>query len=334
MLHADSAWILTDGKAGDETQCLGLAAALGIEPQLRRIAPRAPWAWLMPWGPIDPREAPGRPESPIAPPFPDLLIASGRRAVPYLRHIKHASGGRTFTVYLKDPRTGASTADFIWVGEHDRLRGENVMTTLTPPHRISAARITAARAAPPEALAALPLPRAAVLVGGDSRHHTFTPADIAGFVTGLKSLRASGVSLMITASRRTPPALRTALAELAEEENVYLWDGCGDNPYVPMLALADAVVVTADSTNMAGEAAVTGRPVLVFEPSGGHPRLKALLEGLRRAGIVHVFRGRLEGSAYQPLDSTPSIAEAVARAYEVHRRRILSSSRDTPVANA
>ena len=181
MLHADSAWILTDGKAGDETQCLGLAAALGVEPELRRVAPRAPWVWLMPWGPIDPREAPGRPASPIAPPFPDLLIASGRRAVPYVRQVKRASGGRTFTVILKDPRTGTSAADFIWVGEHDRLRGENVMATLTPPHRISAARIAAARAAPPAALAALPPQPAAsleVLLAADAEARRLTRARI------------------------------------------------------------------------------------------------------------------------------------------------------------
>ena len=100
-------WVLTDGKAGDEQPCLGVAEALGLDPEIRRVAPRPPFTWLMPWGPDRPARAPGRPGLPIAPPFPDLLIGSGRRAVPYLRYVKRASGGRTFTVFLKDPRTGA-----------------------------------------------------------------------------------------------------------------------------------------------------------------------------------------------------------------------------------
>ncbi|WP_353187005.1 ELM1/GtrOC1 family putative glycosyltransferase, partial [Bosea sp. (in: a-proteobacteria)] len=99
-------WVLTDGKAGDESQCLGVAERLGVEPEIRRVAPRKPFAWLMPRGPIDPREAPDRPGSPIRPPFPDIAIASGRRAVAYLRALEKASNGRSFTVFLKDPRTG------------------------------------------------------------------------------------------------------------------------------------------------------------------------------------------------------------------------------------
>ena len=59
-----------------------------------------------------------------------------------------------------------------------------------------------------------------------------------------------------------------------------------------MLALADAVVVTADSFNMVGEAAATGRPILVFEPTGGHPKLDAFLAGLEAARSC----ARLHGS--------------------------------------
>src|SRR4051794_41807304 len=112
----------------------------------------------MPWGPIDPREAPARAASPIAPPFPDLLVASGRRAVPYVRAVKRASGGRTFTVFLKDPRTGAGTADLIWVPAYDAIHGPNVIRTLTPPHRVSRERLAAARADPDPRLPGLPPP--------------------------------------------------------------------------------------------------------------------------------------------------------------------------------
>ena len=99
----------------------------------------------------------------------------------------------------------------------------------------------------------------------------------------------------------------------------YLWEGEGPNPYVAMLALADAVVATADSTNMLGEAAVTGRPLLVFRPSGGHRKVDALLKGLAEAGIAHDFAGRLEGSAYLPQNSTGVIADRISQALTVHR---------------
>lgn len=321
-LTGPTSWVLTDGKAGDELQALSVAEALGLQPEIRRVAPKAPFVWAMPWGPIDPREHPGAPSSPLAPPFPDILIASGRRAVPYLRFVKKASGGTTYTVFLKDPRMGPKTADFIWAPDYDRLRGENVLTTLTPPHRVSAKRIAEARAHPDPRLAHLPHPRVAVLLGGNSRHHHFEEDDVTRLVKELTKVADTGAGFMITASRRTPAALRTALAALAKKHDGFFWIGSGENPYVAMLSLADFIVATADSFNMIGEAAATGRPILVFEPSGGHPKLDVYMDRLKAHGVVHAFEGRLEGQAYQPLNSTPQIADAIARGFSQHRRAL------------
>jgi mitochondrial fission protein ELM1 len=275
----------------------------------------------MPFGPVDPREAPGRPGGPLTGPLPDLLLASGRRSVPYVRAIKKASGGRTFTVILKDPRTGPSVADAIWVPEYDRLRGPNVIVTLTSPHPVSPERRAAARQDPDPRLAALRAPRVAVVIGGNSRHHRFTAADQGRLVEQLRQLGQGGASLMITASRRTPPELAESLKQLGAAHG-FFWNGEGENPYVAMLALADAIVVTGDSANMVSEAAATGAPLLLFEPSGGRTKLSALIDGLKRHGAVKPFTGRLEAWPYEPLDSTPVIAEAIAAGIARHRRAL------------
>lgn len=318
-----TAWVLTDGKAGDETQCLAVAEALGLTAKRRRVAPRAPWSWLMPrFEVIDPREAPSRPGSPIAPPFPDLVIASGRRAVSYLARIKRDSFGRTFTVFLKDPRTGTGAADLIWVPEHDSLRGDNVLVTASGPHRFSQGRLAAARAAPLPDIAALPRPRVAVLVGGDSRNHRFTDGDMAELARGLAQIAEDGAALMITASRRTPPALARALRKLADSGPHVMWDGHGDNPMLDYLANADAVVVTADSANMVGEALASGRAVHVFHPSGGHRKFDAFLGAVSARNAVHPFPGPLKVTTCEPMDSTPVIAEAIRQRLAAHRAEI------------
>lgn len=318
-------WVLSDGKAGDEMQCLGVADYLG-KPEIKRVAPRALFSWLMPWGPVDPREAPGRPGSPLTPPWPDLVIASGRRSVASLRALKRASAGRVFTVFLKDPRIGTQAADLIWVPEHDALRGQNVIVTLTSPHRISPERLHLSGKEAPAALLSLKEPRAAVLIGGDSRHHRFTPQDIERFCEALLHLANSGSRLMGTLSRRTPPNLAEAVAHVFAGTGGFLHKpGEGENPYLSLLALAETVIVTADSVNMIGEAAATGRPVLVFSPSGGHRKIDAFIAGLKQQGIVHDFVGRLAGEPYAPLDATPDIAHAIAKAYMAFRARTGSS---------
>ncbi|MGL4494454.1 MAG: mitochondrial fission ELM1 family protein, partial [Beijerinckiaceae bacterium] len=301
-----SVWVVTDGKAGDETQCIGVAEAMGLVPVIHHIAPRPPFAWFLPYGPVDPREQPGAAGSPLQSPWPDVVITSGRRAVRYGKAIKTASGGRTFTAILKDPRAGTGLADFIWVPAHDKLRGESVLVTLTSPHRISAAKLATARSAMPDWMAALPPgPKVAVLIGGDSRHYRFTDESIRDLAQKLAVLAASGVALMGTLSRRTPPALAVTIKHVVEHHRGWLWDGTGDNPLIPLMAHADALIVTADSVNMVGEAAATGKPVLVFTPPAGkgrsgHRKIETFLAAMRAKGIVHNFAGRLEGDTYPP----------------------------------
>jgi mitochondrial fission protein ELM1 len=315
-----TSWIITDGKAGDLAQCNGVAEAMGLTPSRRVVKPGAPFTWLMPRGPIDPREGPLKPGSPIAPPYPDILITSARRTIPYVRAVKRLSGGRTFTIILKDPRTGARTADFIWTPAHDPLRAPNVMTTLVSPHGVTRAALEEARLNPPGPIAALPGRRVAVLVGGNSRHHRFKPEDITRFVQNLNQLAASGVALMGSRSRRTPEALAVMVGETFARSGGWWWDGNGPNPYIALLANADAIVVTADSVNMIGEAAATGKPVLVFEPSGGHRKIGKFLDALADHGVVHRFDGNLVGQPYEPLDSTRAIAEAALEAYRAFRK--------------
>lgn len=330
MPPSSSCWIFSDGKVGDEVQCLGIAEALGLLAEIRRVAPRPAYAWAMPYGPIDPREAAGKPGSPLAPPFPDLAIAAGRRTVPYLRAVKRLSKGATFTAFIKDPYWSRRKMDLIVVPEHDRLAGKNVFATITPANRLHTWRLAAAWAAPDPQIATLPHPRVALILGGPSQHHRFENRDIGALKEIVAFVAQQGHALMVTPSRRTPAPLIEALAKtLAElppdlQGNILLWSGKGPNPYVSILAHADAIIVTGDSVNMVGEAVATGAPVHVYEPSGGHLKITAYLARLEALGAIRPWRGSLEDWRYPPLNATPLIAEEIARRYSVFRTRIPS----------
>ncbi len=315
-----TAWVLASGKVGHEVHCIGIARELGLDPVLKHVKPRALFAALTPFGPIDPRDSAHRPGSLLAaPPFPDLVFAAGRVTVPYLRHLRRASGGRSFTIFLQDPRTGAGTADLLWVPEHDRLRGENVVVTLTSPHPLRPPVLAAARANPDPRLATLPHPRVAMVLGGPSAHHRFEDKDVAALVRIASDLAASGCGVMVTPSRRTPETLTRALAQALAGQAAFVWDGVGENPYSAMIALADAIVVTGDSVNMVGEALAAGVPVQVYEPSGGHPKIAGFIEKLVQAGHVRRWAGQLEHWDNPPLDATSLIAGEIARRYGAFR---------------
>ena len=239
--------------------------------------------------------------------------------MPYLRHVKRASGGRTFTVFVKDPYTGTGTADVIWIPEHDTLRGDNVVVTLTPVHRLRPAVFAAARLDPDPRIAALPAPRVAMVLGGKGVNHDFSDADIANLAGIASTIAATGAGVMVTPSRRTPPAALAAIRAALAGRPAFVWDGEGANPYAQILAHAEAIVVTGDSANMVGEACATGAPVHVYEPSGGHPKVTRFLDRLTEEGAVRRWSGRLEQWRYAPIDSAPVTARAIAPRYRAFR---------------
>jgi hypothetical protein len=66
--------VLSSGMAGHETNCVGVAEALGVPYTKVVVAPRGLFRSLSPYGPVDPKDAPHRPASILSPPFPDIAI--------------------------------------------------------------------------------------------------------------------------------------------------------------------------------------------------------------------------------------------------------------------
>ena len=321
-------WIVSDGKAGNETQCLGVVDALGVGYKIKHVAPQGLYGALAPYGPVDPRDRFGQPGSQFAPPWPQIAIGCGRLTTPYIRALRKANPFATYTVILLDPKTGPGTADLFWVPEHDRRRGPNVISTLTSPHRYSPERLAELRASVPLAIAALPSTRIGVLIGGPNGDYRFTPADVTRLVGLMADLTRRGAGLMITFSRRTPPDLAAGIEAATRDAPRILWQGgAGENPYPDFLAHADAFIVTADSVNMTGEACVTGKPVHVFHPAGGSRKFDRFHTSLQDYGATRPLR---EAAAvftpwtYGPLYSARAIADEIARRY-THRRARLSN---------
>ena len=312
-----TAWLISDGKAGHEAQALGIVDALGFAVDVKRVAPRGAWRALAPWAPVAPAERFAAPGTLFAPPFPQLALAIGRTTMPYLRALRRRAGAGTFTVVLLDPKIPLGFADLVWVPEHDQLRGPDVVTTLVAPHRHSAAKLDALRRTPmPAAMARLPEPRVAVLLGGPNGDYRFDKADVERLAASLKAIADQGAGLMITASRRTPAALVDAMRRLSERGKAWLWDGRGENVYPLFLAHADTFVVTADSVNMCGEPSVTGKPVYVFHPTGGSAKFDRFHASLTARGITRRLPepgAALETWSYPPQFAADAIAAEIER---------------------
>jgi uncharacterized protein len=334
--HALTIWLLSDDKAGTLNQARGLAERLPeflpalFLPELLPVPPRVtehiararfPFNHLPArlWGILGPSIALAALIPPPRPPWPDLVIAAGRSAVAPAAALRRLSGGRSRVVALQNPRLPLSAFDLVIAPIHDGLEGGNLLALDGAPHRISRARLVAAASQPPPALASLRAdaaaagkPLVAVLLGGNSARYSFDSATARRLATNLAKLAETGVRFAVTPSRRTPPeAVERLRAGLAPYPH-FFWDGDGDNPYLALLALADHLLVTADSVSMLSEAASTGHPVHRIDLPGKPGKFARFHQRLETLGLVRPFTGTLPEFTPPPFDETGRAAAAVA----------------------
>ncbi|MET0328610.1 MAG: mitochondrial fission ELM1 family protein [Luteimonas sp.] len=305
-------WALSDGRAGNARQAEALAAALSPQSDALHLDPRAPWRWAAPRRLPFSTHAFGSDYATRLRAAPGIAIGCGRQAALATR-LAGQSGAST--VQILDPRIDPRLWDLVVVPEHDALRGDNVLVARGSLHPVDDAWLAAARDMHP-ALGALPGPRIAVLLGGDSRHGRFDVAAFGALADRLDAIVArDGGSLLLTGSRRTAPDVRDALRARYAGRAGCVWtdDRDGVNPYAGILGWADRIVCSSDSVNMLSEACATRAPVFVFAPGPLAGAPQRFVDGLHADGRARPFEDALPAFEITPLRETARIAAQVRR---------------------
>lgn len=308
--HPSSCWVITERRDGDfagrdgrEIHGDAISRALGVMPVFKRV--RATTGIFLPWSKPPP-------DASIVPPWPELIIAIGRQGLRYARWIRAQSRGKSFLAVLQKPALPFHNADFIWVPSHDRLHGRNVISTLFSPHPFTAQRLQEAARQFASSFAVLPRPRVGVLIGGSNSAYRFDLPDLERLCEILEQLcRHESAGLIVSTSQRTEAAHCLFLKERLAELPALLWDRKDREFYPALLGSADVFVSTPDSVNMIGEAASTGKPILVFQMHGRSPRFRRFHEELAKCGITRPLGDSLEFWSYPPVNATKEIAQAL-----------------------
>ncbi|HMB43147.1 MAG TPA: mitochondrial fission ELM1 family protein [Luteimonas sp.] len=314
---AATIWALSDGRAGNARQADALAQALQAGPvRSHTLAPRWPWRLAAPLRMPGSQHAfgPGFAAGLRAP--PRVAIGCGRQAALATRLLR-AHDARV--VQVLDPRLDPRHWDIVVAPYHDHLHGANVLSTLGSLHPVDDVWLAQGRAAHPQ-LGALPQPRTTVLIGAPSRHAPLDMATLERFATQLlDGLADHGGSVLMTASRRTPTAWRTALRHRFAHATGVIWLGPEDgaNPYPGLLGWADRIVCTPDSVNMISEACATPVPVHVVEPDRTQGRLREFLHVLLGQERIRKFEPALPSFDVSPLRETARVAREVRSRLEL-----------------
>ncbi|SNB66110.1 fission protein ELM1 [Arboricoccus pini] len=268
-------WLMMGHKAGDNSQILALAEALGWPFEIKRLAYRKTEILTNLFaGPTLKGLIQSRSDR-LEPPWPELIISAGRRNEPLVRWIQREAGGpdKVKLVHAGRPWALHECFDLIVTTPQYRLPEKpNILQNEAPLHRVTKARLDAAAARLAPALADLPRPFISVIIGGNAGPYVLDREN--GALLGYhasKLAESMGGSLLVTTSARTPAkAIDAFMSEIRVPAFVYRWrKDDPDNPYFGILAMADRHIVTADSMSMMVEACVTRKPVLLFDFSRG-----------------------------------------------------------------
>lgn len=268
-------WLLFGGKPGDNGQVLALAEALGWPFEVKQMVYRPTELLTNRLLGTTLLGINRQRSSPLAPPWPDLVITAGRRNEPVARWIRREAGGRESIrlVHVGRPWSPLGAFDLIVttpqyaLPEHPR-----VLHTEAPMHRVSQERLAEAATLWRPRLADLAEPWIAVMLGGHVGRWTFDEQAAVELAEAADSIAtAAGGSLLVSTSARTPATVIDAFERtLRAPHRLYRWRaGDPDNPYLGFLALAQRIIVTSDSMSMLVEAVATGKPVAIFELATG-----------------------------------------------------------------
>lgn len=259
-------WALLGSKAGDNAQISHLASLAGGEVETMQL--RFNRTHVMPNLLLGASVATVASVSraSLRPPWPDAVIAAGKRSVPAALWVKQQSGGKSRIVHIGRPRAPLNQFDLVITtpqyGLPDAANLLELPVPLVPARRVPAFELAQWE----EAWAKLPRPLVAVAIGGAKFPLQLGEAEFAQLASRLdEMLERSGGSAVIMASPRTPAeAVYKIASGLRSPHLAYGRFERTANPYGAGLKLCDRLVVTSDSASMISDGLRAGKPVDVF----------------------------------------------------------------------
>lgn len=299
--------VLSEGYAGLEAQALGLGERAGIKMTARSLHAAPPWSVIPARFWPSPLAVAGGLHD-----LPEGLIFSAGGTGAAVGAALRRRGRRV--IQIQNPRMRLDRFDLVVANRHDEIAGANVLLARTALHRVTRQVLENARKEWAGRLSHLPRPLVAVLVGGSNGRFRLAQAEAEALSTKLATMmQADRVGLALSPSRRTGSHVLAVLQSRLMPLGGWIWDMQGDNPYLGMLACADAIVVTSDSVSMISEAAATEAPVMVAQLPGRSRRIGLFIRDLVEVGRIRMFNGRLEHWPVTPIDDTGAIACEVCR---------------------
>ena len=301
------AHLLTQGMHGMISQVEGLAKALNLGFKHHTIKLKEFWNFVPPkFTPIS--------ENLLTEKFvcdSKIIISCGRKSVVSSIALKKRFGKEIFNIHIQDPKVSFKHFDLIISPEHDKIRGDNVITTKGAIHYLTKKEII-------DNSKYLNLEKekkqiVAFIIGGPNKYYNYSEEQIHYTFNKVKTLfTPDKFKIIIVPSYRTPDqVIKKAFNTFNFNHNVI--KTVDKNAYLCSLAIADHIVVTCDSTSMISEAAVTGKPVYIamMKSNRRSKRFENFYNQFKELGITRELNDSIDSWSYDKLDEVNRIAPII-----------------------
>ncbi len=308
-------WIITDGTVGMFNQCVAVTESLKLEPTILKVHP-TPILRLFPrlakiptW-----RLTIGRTPDWIKGPYPDYIISCGRKMSGISIGLRRISKGKSKTIHIQDPGITPENFDVLIVPSHDKVAqlennypnliiSTGSLTSLVKERIMSSTSKMINRFGPISGKQIL------VLLGGNNRRYRVSNKAIEKMAENLNRYATKkNARLIIIPSRRTPSKAKFLFERKIEGQRHIFWDGKMSNPYPEIFSIADEIIVTSDSVNMATEACIFGLPVLIAYWQEERGRIAKFHDIMKDGGFTYPFSENTELIQPKILNQMPNIA--------------------------
>ena len=301
------ALLLTQGMHGMISQTEGLAKALKLNFKHQKIKLKPFWNLIPPiLTPVS--------ENLLTEKFVcdcKIVISCGRKSVIPSAALKKRFGNEIFNIHIQDPKVSYKHFDLIISPEHDKIKGDNVLTTKGSIHYLTKKEIA-------DNSKYLQLDKGkkqvvAFIIGGPNKYYNYSEEQVHFIFNKVKNLfTPDKFKIVVIPSYRTPERIiKKAFNTFGFNHHVV--KTIDKKAYLGSLALADYIIVTCDSTSMISEAAVTGKPVYaaMMKPNRNIRRFKSFYNQFKELGIIKELTDSIDSWSYDKLDEVNRIAPLI-----------------------
>lgn len=266
-------WVLVDNRIGTAKQAKSLAQILGLPFKIKKLQ-YSFLAKLPNFLKFRFLDLKAKSRAQIKSGKPDVIISAGRRSAAVAVQLKKIHP-KVKIIQIMQGSVPSKFLDILILPQHDKKQNKKYShKTIFIDGAISfleSDELVAERRYWQERFKDYKKPYVCLLIGGKSRHTKFTGVNAKKLMQlAINFAKKKDASLMISTSRRTPAKVVNIINEILVKEShltYYLYDPNHSNdvnPYKGFLAIADYILVTADSVSMCSEAIETHKPVYAF----------------------------------------------------------------------